>query len=55
MLRGAEHFQTNKVALLVVVEDDAKFILVALLDRCNAEQNPQHVHIRVIRDFHTWL
>src|SRR5438477_10815556 len=51
-LRRIEDLQADDVPVLVVIENDARLVLVALVDWRLAEEDPQSVGFRVVRYFH---
>jgi len=44
-LRSVQHFQADDIAVLVLVEDHAGFVLIALFDSHVAENNLEHIHL----------
>src|SRR5262245_21358171 len=50
--RGVENLQANHLAVCVVVEDDAGFFFIALLDDRIAEDDAKDVHLSIISHFH---
>ena len=50
-----EYLHANDIAVLVVVQNDAWLLFVALLDWGLTEKNPQHINFRIIRNFHDCL
>ena len=51
-LGGVEHFEADDIAVLVVVEDDAGLVLVALFHRHVPEENPQHIDFGIVGHLH---
>ena len=47
-LRGVQDLDPDDIAILVIVEDDTGFILIALLNGSTPQLNGKHIHFLVI-------
>src|SRR5450759_1541675 len=50
-----QNLEADDIAVLVVVQDHAGLILVALLNRRVAQHDAEHVYFRIVLDFHSGL
>ncbi len=54
-LLGIQILDPDDVAILVIVEDDPRFILITFLNRSTAQLNGQHVDFLVVFHLHGFL
>lgn len=55
LLRGVQDLDPNDVAILVIVEDNPGFILIAFLNGSTTQLNGEHIHFLVVFHFHDFL
>jgi hypothetical protein len=53
--RGIEDFHADDVSILVIVQNDAGFVLVALLDLGITEFDREYVHFLIVFHLHSFL
>ena len=52
---GLQNLQPDEIAVMVVVDDDPGLVAVGRLDGNIAQDDVQHIHFRVVGDFHGLL